>query len=180
MKIRIALIAFALLLCTSVMAADKPALDIPIYPGGESTMEVDLSNQDLIPMIKAMLPMMTGKMGSLAEKINPDDLTAAIKDVKRVEVMQVEVTKNATEADVSDYYAKHIPVGQWSRIFWQRQSSMGTIAIFMQGTGDAMYGYQVQSAVVDGKPVKKILVAKTEGKVDYAKLLAIASKFIVQ
>lgn len=173
MRTRFALIAFALLLCTSVIAAEKPAIDIPVYPGGEATMEINLTSEDLLPTLQAMLPMIAGK---LADQINPDDLTGALKDVKQIEMLQIDIAKTATETEVADYYAKNVPAGQWSRVFWQKSPKMGTMAFYVQGGGEKLYGFRVQQAMSDDKPVKRVQVVKTNGKIDFVKLLTIAAK----
>jgi len=173
MRTRFAVIAFVLFACASAIAAEKPAMDIPVYPGGEATMEINLTSEDLLPTIKAMLPMMAGKM---ADKINFDDLDAALKDVKQVEVLQLDIRKDATDAQIADYYAKNVPAGEWSRVFWQKLPNIGTMAFYVQGGGEKLYGFRVQSAVVDEKPIKRVQILKTDGKIDFVKALQIAMK----
>jgi len=148
-------------------------MDIPIYPGGESTMEINLTNEDLLPTLKAILPMM--KMGGL-EKLNPDDIAEAFKDVQRIQVLQLDIKKTATESDIVDFYANKLPPGEWNKVFWQKAGKQGTFVVFVQGTGEKLYGYRVQSAVSDEKLIKRVQIVKTEGKIDYVKLLTIAAK----
>ena len=177
MKICSILVLLTLVLGIPVLAADKPPMDLPLYPGGESTMELNLTNEDILPMVKTLIPMLAGKMGAVADKINPDDIAAILADVKRIEFQQVDITKAVTENDVADYYAKSVPNGDWNRVFWQKNNSAGTIAVFVQGGGEAIYGFRVQSLNVDNKPVKRVMVAKSIGKIDYTKLITLASKF---
>jgi len=176
MKLRIALAALALVACAGIAwAQDGPSVDIPIYPGGESTMEMNMSQADILPMIKSMLPLMSGKTGSVLGQVSVDDIGAVLKDVTQIEFLQVEIAKSAVkESDVADFYAKKLPEGKWSRVFWQ--SKQGTVAIYVQSGMTAIYGYRVQTIKPDGKPIKQVQVAKIVGKIDYAKLLEIASK----
>jgi len=173
MKTRFIVLALLALLCGSVVAAQAPAMDIPIYPGGESTMEINLTNEDLLPTLRAILPMV--KMGGL-DKINPDDIAVALKDVKRIEMLQLDIKKTATEAAVVDFYAKKLPAGDWNKVFWQKAGKQGTLVIFVQGLGEKLYGFRVQSAIADEKPIKRVQIVKTEGKIDYVKLLTVAAK----
>jgi hypothetical protein len=173
MRTRFVVIALLALLCGSVVAAEAPPMDIPVYPGGESTMEINLTNEDLLPTLKAILPMV--KMGGL-DKLNPDDLVAALRDVKRIEMLQLDIKKTATESDVVDFYAKKLPPGDWNKVFWQKAGKQGTIVLFVQGMGEQLYGFRVQSAVADEKPIKRVQIVKTEGKIDYVKLLTVAAK----
>lgn len=177
MRTRIAVVAFLLLMCSSVIAAEKPGVDIPLYPGGESTMEINLTSDDLLPTLQAMLPMMAGK---LTDKIDFNDLAAALKDVKSVQFLQVDIKKTATETEVTDFYAKKMPAGDWNRVFWQKSPTMGTVALYVQGQGEKLYGFRVTQEKVDDKPVKRVAILKTDGKIDYVKLLAMASKFFTQ
>jgi len=177
MRIWIAVVALALLVGASVVAQDKPAMDIAIYPGGEATMEIDLSQDDLLPTLQAMLPMI--KMGGPEGSINTDDIAAALKDVKRIEFLQLDIAKNPTDAQVADFYSKNLPAGQWNRVFWQK-SPQGTMALYVQGAGEKLYGFRVSQETSDSKPFKRVMILKTDGKIDYAKLLGIAAKVFMK
>lgn len=174
MKLRIVLVALFLFACMSAFAAEKPPMDIPVYPGGETSMEINLTSEDLLPTLQAMLPMV--KLGGVTDKISPEDLAGILKDVKRVQVLQLDVAKPATDTDVAGYYAKNLPGGEWNRVFWQKSPKLGTVALYVQGAGEKLYAFQVQQVKVDDKPVKRVLIVKTEGKIDFAKLLAVAMK----
>lgn len=178
MRTRFAVIAVALLVCASVVAAESPAMDIPVYPGGEATMEINLTNEDLLPTIKAMLPMI--KLGGIEDKIDLNDLDAALKDVKRVEVLQLDIKKSATDSQIGDFYAKNAPAGDWNRVFWQSLPKIGMMAVYVQGGGEKLYGFRVQSVVVDGKTIKRVFILKTEGKIDFMKVLTIAGKVFIK
>ena len=182
MRKHIALIAIAVLIVGgAAFAEEKSAMDLPVYPGGEATMEINMGNQDILPMLKAMLPMLSGKLGKMGAKINPEDLAAALKDVKQIELLQVDVAKpEVTENDVAGFYAKNLPAGNWTRIFWQSLQKSGTVAIYSQSGGDGLYGFRVQSTVVDSKPVRRVLALKTQGKIDYVKLLEMAGKLMAR
>ncbi len=177
MKTWISVIAFMLLACGTIGAAEKPAMDIPTYPGGEATMEINLTQEDLLPTLQALLPMV--KIGGPAGAINPEDIAAALKDVTRLEFLQIDIAKNPAETQVADYYANNLPSGQWSRVFWQK-SDKGNIAVYAQGKGEGLYGFRVSSKMDGDKPIKCVQIIKTEGKIDFAKLLSIASKIFVK
>lgn len=173
MRTRLIVVALILAICGSVIAAEKPAIDIPVYPGGETTMEINLTQEDLLPTLKSILPLMNIPG---IDKVDMNDLDVALKDVTRVEMLQVDVRKNVTEAQISDFYAKKGPAGKWNRVFWQRRGTDGSMALYVQGMGEKLYGFYIKSIVEDEKPVKRVQIIKTEGKIDYAKLLSIAAK----
>ena len=179
MKMRIFLIVLVLLLSVTVFAQEKPPMDLPIYPGGEPGMEINLSNEDILPMVKAMFPLFAGKLGSAAEKLNPEDVALIFKDMKRIQVLQLDVAKaGVSETDITTYYNKNLPSGSWTRVFWQSAPTVGTVAVYVQGGGESLYGFRVRSVNEDGKPVKRVEILKTEGKIDFAKIIVLAGKFI--
>lgn len=161
------------LVLASCVAADAPSIDIPIYPGGEPTMEIGLTNEDFLPTLQAVLPML--KLPNI-DKLNPEDIAAALKDLKRVEMLQLEVPDRITEDQIAEFYGKKLPAGEWSRVFWQKLPKQGTMAVFVQGMGEKLYGFRVQSAKAGDEPVKRVQVLRTEGKVDFVKLLSTAAK----
>lgn len=174
MRKTIAILALALLICGSAIAADKPQVDIPFFPGGESTMEINLTKDDLLPTLQAMLQMMGG---NVADKIDFNEVAVALKDVQRVQYLQLDLTKPTTVAAVADFYTKKMPAGDWNRVFWQK-SSTGTTALYVQDQGAKLYGYRLADAKVDGKIIKQVTIFKTDGKIDFAKIAAIAVKFL--
>ena len=177
MRMRICVVALALLVCGSVTLAEKLAMDIAVYPGGEATMEINLTNDDLLPTLEAMLPLL--KIGGPEGAIDPDQIGAALKDVQRIQFLQLDIAKNPAEAQVADYYAKNLPSGQWSRVFWQKAPS-STVAFYVQGGGEKLYGFRVTQENADDKPIKRVQILKTEGKIDFAKLLATAGKLFLK
>ncbi len=179
MKICAALLLVTLLVCTALAETERPANDLPVYPGGESTMEMNITNEEILPMLGVMLPLAAGKLGDAAEAINPDEIAAIFKDVRLMLFRQVNVTKQGvTEQQVIDFYAKSLPAGQWSKVFWQSKGPQGTMGIFMQNNADMLYGFRVRTTAQDGKSVKRVEVAKIEGPIDFGKLMNLAGKFL--
>lgn len=178
MKIRITILAMALLLIScGAWAQDTPTVDFPVYPNADVTMEINMGNADILPMLKAMLPMMSGHSAKIFENINVDDLGAVLKDVTQIEFLQMDVTKaGVNESDIAGFYGKKLPEGKWSRVYWQSIPKQGTLAVYAQSNMEAIYGYQVQTVSIDGKPGKRVMVAKIVGKIDFAKLISIATK----
>ncbi len=141
-------------------------------------MEINLSNDDILPTIKAALPMLAGKGGGFAS-IDPDEVAAVFKDVKQLEMIQVDVNKaGVTEKDVISYYAGHLPSGQWDQVFWQSIPGKGTIAVYVHNQGESIYGFRVRTVTFDNKPIERIEVAKSSGKIDFARLVAMGSKVL--
>jgi hypothetical protein len=128
-------------------------------------------------MAKAMLPMLSGKLGAVIEKIDMNDVADIIKDVKQIQFVQLDVTdQKVTEKDVIEFYTKNIPSGEWTRVFWQNTPNAGTIALYTQKDIEGIYGFRARTMAVDGKSVKRVEVAKVTGKIDYVKLLLMAGK----
>ena len=139
-------------LCASAIADEKPPIDIPIYPGGETTLEVNMTGEDLLPMLEATLPMMAARMGDVAEKIKPAEIAEALSGLKRIELVQVEIKKDGvTEADIANYYSKNIPSGKkWSRVLWQSSGPYGTVALYATEGFEDLYGFRISKKIVDG------------------------------
>ena len=166
-------------LCASAIADEKPPIDIPIYPGGETTLEVNMTGEELLPTLEAMLPMLVGKMADIAEKIKPEEITEALSGLKRIELVQVEIKKDGvTEADIASYYSKNIPSGKWSRVLWQSSGPYGTVALYSTEGFEDLYGFRITKKIIDGKPTMRVMAGKIEGKIDFVKLLSIAAMLV--
>jgi len=177
MRFWIGSIVLALAVCGPVFAQQKPELDIAVYPGGEATMEINLTEEDLIPTLQAMLPLI--KIGGAEDAISDEDIAAALRDVKRIEFLQLDIAKNPAGDAVADFYARKLPAGRWNRVFWLRSPS-GIMALYVQGGGEKLYGFRVTQEKTDDRSIKRVQAFKTEGKIDYAKLIAIAAKVFLK
>lgn len=156
----------------------KPPMDLAVYPGSETMMEVNLSAEDIQPMIQATLPLLTH--GGGAHSLNPDDLTAALKDVKRIEYVQLDLDKPRTTLQmVADYYIRNIPDGKWSRVYYT-SSADSTLAVYASPALDSYYGFRARTKTIDGRQTKEIDVAKLVGKIDFSKLLSLAAKYMFE
>jgi hypothetical protein len=177
---RSSLVSIIIAMCVAGAAfaqAEKPSMDLPIYPGSETAMEINMSNEDILPMAKAMLPLLSGKLGPMLDKIDVQDLADVMKDVRQIQFVQLDISdEKVTEKDITAYYAKNIPSGEWSRVLWQNAAKKGTFALYTQKDVEGIYGFRARSMVLDGKNVKRVEVAKICGKIDYVKLLQMAGK----
>jgi len=181
MRIHTALLALLLLFgCAACGTADdQPKMELPIYPGGEATLEVNLAKEDIAPTIKAMLPLLTKGLGSKAEKVESEDVTSVLKAVDLIQVVQVDIDKqDAGVKDIVSYYCANIPSGKWSRILWQTSEKTGTIALYSKPDAEGLYGFRVRTVKQDEKTIKQVTAARIDGKVDMEKLAALAKKLL--
>ena len=182
MKTRAVLAVLLMLVCSIAVAEEeKLPMDLPIYPSGESTMEMNITSADILPMLSAMLPLAARGMGKLAEAISPEEVASILADVRRIQVLQLDVPKpKVTEAQIASYYAANLPQGRWSRVFWQTDSPKGTMALYSQKDTEQLFGFHISSVQAEGKQIERVEVVKIEGKIDYAKIITMAAKLFSQ
>lgn len=177
-------IAAVFVLCVSGLAEDEPIMDLPIYPGGEATLEVNLTQEDILPALQAMLPMFAGRLGGKADGVKPEDVAAVLKDVSVIQVVQVDIdNKGADVRDIARYYCSNIPSGRWSRIFWQTSDKKGcpseTTAIYCRPDAEGFYGFKVSAIEQDDRTIKQVTAARIDGKLDLEKLVSLAAKILL-
>ncbi len=172
-------VIFILILIGScTQAEDRPILDIPIYAGGEVMMEVNLTNEDILPMVNAMMPLLGRKFGEIVETVSTEDIAGVFKDVKSIQFIQFDLSKpSITDRDIADFYTKNVPNGSWSRVFWKSDTLKGTIAVYCRSGCDMIYGFRIRSIKESQKTIKRVEVFKTEGKLDYVKLISLVAKY---
>lgn len=171
------ILALALAVAGPVLAQEKPPMDLPIYDGAETTLELNLTNEDFIPILEAALPMLGKRFGKLTEKIDVNDVASILKDMKRFEFVQLEIARPAVKcADVVRFYSEHLPAGKWNRALFQSAEPVGTVAVYTQDSLEGIYIYRVWSTSENGKTTTRAMVARTEGKIDFVKLVSLAGK----
>lgn len=162
--------------CGAAFAEDAdigPATDLPVFPGGQPTLEINLTSENLLTALDTALALSGGRI-TLPDGLTSQDLAGVFADVRRIQALQVEVDKpEVTEADVAAFYAGNLPDGKWSRVFWQSGGPKGTVALYMRDNGDGIYGLRVDTARNGDSQVRRALVVSTEGRIDLVKLVAI-------
>lgn len=155
---------------------EKPPMDIAIFPGAEVTMEMNLTSEDIMPMLQAMLPLMGDSYGGLAKAVSPDEIAGLLKDIRRVEALQVEVRKSSVTLDeIASFYGKNLPEGQWRRVFYSSDGKSG-LAIYADPASQSYYGFRTRSKADGSKTIKEALAAKVVGSIDLRQVLALAAK----
>lgn len=180
MRLRIILLALLVFVAVPAFGQEtaKPPMDLAVYPGAETIMEVNLTNEDILPMAKAMIPLMGDRLGKLAEIVQPEDIAAIFKDVTRLEFLQLEVNKaGVAEKDLINFYSNKLPEGQWNKLFYQSGSESGTVSIYAKNGMSGIYGFRIRTISSDNKPVKRIDIIKSEGKIDFVKILTLAGQY---
>lgn len=172
-------IALTILLLTGPIAVaqdEKPPMDLPIYPGGSMVTEVNVTGEELVNLIQALLPTLGEKFGPIAQSVNPDELIEVIKDVKRIQYMELNISKTSiTNEQVANFYSKKLPSGQWSRVLWSADE-WNVLALYAQNNMEQLYGFRSSDDQEDGKKIRKVQVVKIEGKIDYVKAMKLAGK----
>lgn len=157
-------------------SAESSAPGLPVYPGCEPTLEMDLGSDELAAALDFALPMLAGKY-NLPADLKPEDVAVIFADVRRIQALQVEVDKpKTTESDVAAFYADRLPEGTWSRVFWQNQGSGGIAALYMRSGGDGIYGFRIDTKKSGNMQMPRALVILAEGRLDIARLLALGAK----
>ncbi len=159
---------------------EKPPLDIPVYPGGSTTMEVNMTAEELMNLITAIMPSIAEKFGPLGMAISPEELADVVRDVRRIQYVQVDVPKSSITLDqIADFYSKKLPRGEWSRVIWMRDEASAA-TLYAQPNTRQIYGFRVSSTKQDDTIVRQAQVFKLEGKVDYVKAVKLFAKVGVE
>ena len=155
---------------------EKPPMDLPVYPGGSSTMEINMTSEEILTMLQAMIPLAGEKFGKLGEAVNPESIADILKDVKRIEYLQVDVSQPGVKEDqIAAFYVKKLPPGRWSRVLWLAGGQSGAVALYSQPNTEQLYGFRVASVNLEGKTIRRADVLKIEGRIDYVKALKMAA-----
>jgi hypothetical protein len=151
-------------------------MDLPVYPGGSSTMEINMTSEEILTMLQAMIPLAGEKLGKLGEAVNPESMADILKDVKRIEYLQVNIpTPGVKEDQIAAFYVKKLPPGRWSRVLWLADNPSGAIALYSQPNTEQLYGFRVTSVKSEGKTTRRADILKIEGRIDYTKALKLAA-----
>lgn len=172
----LALLVLALSCIQALADDEKPTMDLAVFPGAEVTMEMNLTSEDIMPMLQAMLPLMGDSMGGIARAVKPEEIADVLKDIRRLEVLQVEVRRARTTLDeISSFYGKNLPDGQWRRVFYSSDDKSST-AIYADPASQSYYGFRTRTKTDGSKTIKEALAAKVVGSIDIRQALALAAR----
>ncbi len=157
---------------------ERPPIDLPVYPGAEVTMEVNLGAEDIVPMVEATLPLVISGRPELAQVLRPEDLGRILKDVKKVELLQLELDKpKTTLQQIAAHYTAKLPDGRWRRAYYSSVAQKALVVYASPGA-EAYYGFRIRGRAVDGRQITQIEVARVVGRIDLPGLVKLAAKLM--
>ena len=181
MKLAAALVVAFLLLSVGVQAqqaAPCATPEIPTPPGAKLVTEINLSDNDILGMIKQAIPAFnqaacgsSGELGAFLSTLDLNSLSDAIRDVKQVRAMQFKLTQKCDAAGIVTFYeGKLTEADGWTRALYDITAiPNGAIAVYSRG------GQDFFAVAVD--PAKSAVYAvRTVGFVDIPKLAAWTGK----
>ncbi|MEN6371036.1 MAG: hypothetical protein ABFD64_03400 [Armatimonadota bacterium] len=163
-------IAFALLAAASY--AQQP--EIPAPAGATLITEINLSDSDILGMIKQALPAFAqaftstpGEVNNFVKQLDIDSFSAAIEGIHQVRILQFDIPKTANTAKMFDFYQEKFSADNgWSRIVYDISMAPAKAgAVYTHG------GQEYLAVGVDAK-ANRLFVARTVGFVDVPKLAA--------
>jgi len=147
---------------------------IPIYPKAALVGELNLSDQDILGIVKGVLRSISeaAVMPVKGKAIPPGAIKAlseVISGLKHVRVMvtRLQNTKADWATKVVDFYDRALSKGPWNRIFLDMSRPNSALAVYSLPRGDGLL-------MVKGKRKgagAEITAARTVGRVDFVKLI---------
>jgi hypothetical protein len=168
---KLTLIALALMLF-SVAAYAQDLMEIPAPQGATMITEINMSETDVLGMIKAAIPAFAqsaagaqGEIGDFIKQLDLGTFSAAIEGVQQVRVMQFAVPKTTSLTKTFDFYQEKLPSSDgWSRIAYD-----ASMAPSMAGAVYVRDGKDFFSVGLDLKK-GRLIVARTAGFIDVPKM----------
>jgi len=148
--------------------------EIATPPGGTLVTEVNLSENDILGMIKQAIPAFAqsaaGAPGDLGKFLKNVDLNAfadAISGVKFIRVMQFKLDPKTAPAAVATSYEKEFTQAEgWSRVLYDTSMAPNSVvAVYTRG-GEDFFGVGIDTKA------KRAVAFRTIGFVDIPKLAA--------
>lgn len=164
-------------------AAEKSELSIPAYPGSTQVMEISLGEKDLLNWFTNVLPAMASMSAGSSDdsilgminKLDLAGLATALQGLKQIRIVEFTLPKkpDSTVQKITDYYSAQLEKEKgWTRVFWRSEDPKKSMAVYSLPDGEGIF---IASAKITSEG-GKLLVGRTAGKVDLAKVIEWAAK----
>ncbi len=178
---RYIIISLVFLLSTGAWSAGTKVDNrtVKVYPESTLTLELDINRSNMLPLLLASMPVIASEMGDKVKDIDLVALARALKDVERIEYLQMEISaQKADKTGIISFYQKNLPNGKWERMFWQSYFDDKTIAVYDRVEGEGIYGFRTELVARNTKKINRIDVVHIDGKVDWTKLVEIIARVL--
>lgn len=160
------------------LPATTPEIAIP--PGGTLVTEINLSENDLLGVIKQAIPAFTqsaagatGEIGQLIKNIDLNTFVEAIQGVRHIRAMQFKLSSGAAPSTILRFYENRLAAEEnsaWTRTLFDASSpEKGQVMVLTKG------GQEYFGVATDTKE-SRVFVIRTVGSVDMVKLAAWAGQ----
>lgn len=201
MKSRLCFLCVLFLIsCLGVKA--QQAQPLPIYPGSKVALEIDVTESDFLPAMLQLLsvvPMFATPEGKSSSAISPEErvdseqlgtgtakpqvaetivkvfneelsrsLQEAFKELKRLSVVSYVLPKNARASQVCEFYMQKLGLTKgWRNVL--RVENTQVLRIYAKPGLEGVF--------VFARSDDRVLVARTEGKINLDPLMQLVAKF---
>jgi len=195
-----ALFALALVLFASVAWADadcpsgsavkadaaQPATqrtnttDLPVYTGATPVMEINVGVDDMLPAFQTAVPLASRLLGKSLNEKDSAEVVKAMEDVTHVSAIQWDIpASKATDTDIIRFLADKRPDKDYTRVLAHTNKTIGILNVYSKPGGQSLYIFHI-STVDDeaGAKIKRVEVARIEGRVEYARLIPIMQRLL--
>ena len=191
MRSRMTLACMGFVLAVSVLpalAANEPAAPLPVYPGGKLTLELNLTERDLLPMVRNLIVMLPGLLGATSgekERTASGDqkpggaAATAVKDalgegsvvaklqkvmagLRQVSVLCYEVPPAAEANRIADFYMEKLGLTKGWQSAVRLEQPRSSFRLYTRPDLEGMFGLLVKDS--------RVTAFRTVGKVDLTDL----------
>ncbi|MBI2842071.1 MAG: hypothetical protein HYX78_01580 [Armatimonadetes bacterium] len=178
MKTATMIVVMAFVLCVGSWAqapeVQVASPEIAAPPGGTLITELNLSEADILGMIKQALPAFSqavanasGEFGTMLQKLDLNTLAEAIAGIRQIHAMQFKLDPNVKPDVIMSFYQDQFsPEQGWNRVLYDASKGPKGAAAVYARSGQEFFGIGVDSAK------QRAFAVRTVGFVDVPKLAA--------
>lgn len=187
----------AVIFAQSAYAAVQTSENLPVYPDGKVAIELNFTNNDFLPAIRefitlwptfisaALAPGVMKSEDKGVQVIQPfeaifaelnesfvPELQAAIADLNHVSVVAYTVPEKVKSDQIADYYMQKMGLSKgWTRsITVQDPKGSGSLRVYTKPDLEGIVGIGIQNT--------RVVVLRTQGKVDLAAITRLSGKMV--
>ncbi len=151
-----------------LLASVGEPLEIPVYPGGQRTLELRLTERDFLPWVRAFFVSLAEVAKAKGMKVSPEEVEEAVSKLKEVKAEGFAYPREYART-LLEFYGQKFPSKEgWRTIVWLLlPDNSFALLVKVRGEMEELFAFGAKGE----KLITHALVVRTEGLPDVGVLL---------
>ena len=152
---------------------------LPVHKDAKPVMEVNVGIEDILPAFQSAMPLAARVLGRSLDERDSAEVVKALENVTHLAAIQWDIpASKATDNAIIRFLIDKRPGREYAKVLSHNHKTLGIVQVYAKPGGESLYMFHISKVEENGVKIKRVEVARLEGRVEYFRLVPIIQKLL--